>query len=448
MNFSADSSQWQTQYTREQAHRDSLERAAGFLLPILILLAFAFVYCIFTLRRYFSAVPPSKTWLVTLTLLTVIIFMFAFIAVMKHAFGVAAKFFTQFYAPPAWINSRQLINYRLYGRMKLPEPLNMVSQFKYVLVKDGDIEKKDQWPSWIVRHVGGPILLIVFDGCALYLERGGRFSRVVGPGDKSPFLHWDETIKYVVDLRPKVKVDNFSAWTKDGINITLTVKIECRIGYSSQGDPTTGLVYSYDPIAVKKAIERYALRWPDPQKEPSEFTWVDAAWGQVTGIVPAYIGSRSLDDLLLAERKSGQILAPEALKKLTDDLNKATSVFGVSVAELQIIKVDMPEEVHRLQEEYWKAERESIATILEGQAKAFSIRAQEKARADAQRDIIMAIADGLEKNRNKQFIEPLLLSLSSILDESLEDPLMRAYLAKETIDALEKLQKLLDRPHL
>jgi hypothetical protein len=98
------------------------------------------------------------------------------------------------------------------------------------------------------------------------------------------------------------------------------------------------------------------------------------------------------------------------------------------------------------QEEYWKAEKEGIATIIDGQAKAYNIRTREKARADAQRDIILAIADGLEKNENKQFAEPLLLSLSGILDESLKDPLTRAYLAKETLETLEMLQKILDRP--
>ena len=94
----------------------------------------------------------------------------------------------------------------------------------------------------------------------------------------------------------------------------------------------------------------------------------------------------------------------------------------------------------------WEAERQSIATIIDGRAKAFSIRTREEARAEAQRNLILAIAEGLEKNRSKQFAEPLLLSLSGILDESLQDPLARSYLAKESLDTLEKLQKLLDKP--
>ncbi|MEZ0395623.1 MAG: SPFH domain-containing protein [Anaerolineales bacterium] len=348
------------------------------------------------------------------------------------------------------MNVRKIIAERKYGKIHLPPPFNAFFQFKYILIKDGAIvekeEVRDRWPAWMACNIGGPILLIVFDGNALYLERGNKFSRVVGPGEIAPFLEWFETIKYVVDLRPKVKVGSFDVWTKDGIKIGLTVRVESRIGDPAKRDPEGKLVYPYDPVAVKKAVERIALRWPDPTQEPSEFTWVDAVWGQVTGILPSYIGSRYLDDLLLAERQSGQILSADAMKAISDDLNKATQVFGVFVTDLQIVKVEIPEEIRKLQEEYWKAERESIITLTEGQAKAFEIRAQEKARAEAQRDLLLTIANGLEKTRSNQFTRPLLLTLSSILDQSLSDPSLKTYLAKETLEILEKLQKILDRP--
>jgi regulator of protease activity HflC (stomatin/prohibitin superfamily) len=331
----------------------------------------------------------------------------------------------------------------------------MLSQFKYILVKDGEIVNKDQWPAWSACHLGGPLILIVFDGCALYLERGNRFSRVVGPGDKVPFLEWYETIKYVVDLRPKVKSDSFDVWTKDGIKIKFTIQIECRIGDPSKHDPASSLMYPYDPVAVKKAIERYSLRWPNRiDGEPSEFTWIDAAWGQVTGVIPGYVGSRMLDDLFIADRKGGQILSPEAIKEIFEKLNKATNGFGVFTTDFQILKIEIPREVDERQKDHWRAERQSIATIIEGKSKALNIRTQEKARAEAQHDLILAIADGLEKNITRdetegdkeRFIEPLLLSFSGILDESLSDPVSRAYLAKDTLEVLEKLQSMLEKP--
>ncbi len=354
------------------------------------------------------------------------------------------EFFSEFYRPPDGIAPTELINYRLYGKAKLPPPLDRFSRFKYIIFKDGMIDKADKWVEWSAQHLGGPITLTVFDGCALYLERGHRFSRVVGPGDQVPFLEWYETIKYIVDLRPKVKVDSFDVWTKDGIKVKCTARITCRVGDPAK-KPDSELVYPFDPLAVKKAIERYALRWPNPLEEPSEFTWMDAAWGQVTGIVPGYIGSRMLDDLLMAERQSGQILSPETIKDLTGKLNQATSSFGVYVLDFQIQQIKAPAKVIDQQNENWKAVRQGIATVIDGQAKAFNIRSREKARAEAQRDLILAIADGLEKNASGNYAEPLLLSLSGVLDQTLQDPLARAYLAGETLDTLEKVRNLLEQ---
>jgi hypothetical protein len=106
----------------------------------------------------------------------------------------------------------------------------------------------------------------------------------------------------------------------------------------------------------------------------------------------------------------------------------------------------MPEQVYEHQKEQWKTERQSIDTIMDGQIKASNIRSWEKARADAQRDLIISIADGLKKNRGGQYAESLLLSLSGILDNSLKDPLMRAYLAHETLETLEKIKTMLEKP--
>ncbi len=440
--------EWQTAYTREQAHHESKKYRNNLLLPLLFcfFIVLAYVYLQMVPFPFFETYSPFVRGL--LAFLTILLaFLFFAMLLVVPAIRLASRFFSEFYRPPEGINPFKIIYYRLFGKSKLPEPLNMFSQFKYIIARDGELDKKDKWPAWAACNLGGPIRLIVFDGCALYLERGNCFSRVVGPGENIPFLEWHETIKYVIDLRPKVKVDAFDVWTKDGIKIKLTIQIECRIGDPSKNDPANGIVYPYDPLAVKKAIERYSLRWPNRQEgEPSEFTWTDAAWGQVTGIVPGYVGGRMLDDLFIADRQGGQILSPEAFREVFERLNRATNNFGVFITDFQILKVDIPEEVYEHQKEQWKAERQSIATIIDGQAKAFSIRAHEKTRADTQRDLIVAIAEGLVKNKDGQFSEPLLLSLSSVLDESLKDPLTRAYLARETLETLEQLQKFLNQP--
>ncbi len=67
------------------------------------------------------------------------------------------------------------------------------------------------------------------------------------------------------------------------------------------------------------------------------------------------------------------------------------------VTDFQILSIAVPAEVEEYYVKYWEAEKESFATIMDGKAKAFDIRAREKVRADAQHDLILAIADGLKK---------------------------------------------------
>ena len=438
---------WQIAYTRDDAYVDSGRYGRLSSLAIMIGVAIISTYILITAAPMFDFNVLRPFQQLGIVFVIIVLVFFLLLLIQSGALRFASSFLTDFYHPPESVDPTKIINYRLYGRFKVPPPLNMFVRFQYILVKEGGIIKSDEWPAWSTRNLGGPTQLIIFDGCALYLERGNRFSRIVGPGEKIPFLEWHETIKYIVDLRPKVKVGDFNAWTKDGININLKVQIQCRIGDPQNHDPNSKLVYPYDPVAVKKAIERHAMRWQDrTDGEPIEFTWIDAAWGQVTGILPSYISSRMLDDLFLAGRNSGQILSPDAMQEIFAKINNATRSFGVYVTDLQVLELKFPPEVEEAQSDQWRAEKQSIATIIEGETKAFSIRTREKARADAQYGIILAIAEGLEKNRNGQFNEPVLLSLSGVLDESLREPLTRAYLAKETLDTLEQLQKMLDHP--
>lgn len=364
---------------------------------------------------------------------------------IAHRFS--ESFLAEFYLPPVDVKAADVVKYRVGSRIKLPMPFSewfgSISQFKYILVRNGKVLKPDDLPAWLAFNMGGPLVLIVFDGSALYLERGNRFSRVVGPGVS--FLERYETIKYAVDLRTKSKTEKISVWTKDGITVKLTICVEYRIGNPQNNSRTPHLLYPYDPEAVKKAIERHALRRSGPDNEPSEVTWEDAAWGQVTSVVPAYIGSRFLDDLLVADRKGGQILSPDAADKIFHTLNEKTNVFGVYVTDFQILSIELPDEVNDHYIKYWEAEKQSLATIMEGKAKAFNIRAHEKVRADAQHDLILAIADGLKKNDGERLTEALLLSLSEVLDHGLSDPYMRSYTAKETLETLEKIQSILDK---
>ena len=455
--YTDDPLRWQTLYTRDDAYRDFGRYAKHY--------KYIFFASLFIVSGYiavrFSPIlinlvsrllgTPSQSVSAAVNLMAMLLaFLLVFVAlnlVRMRALHFAISFFSEFHQPPPGVDPSAVIKYRLNGKFKLPPPFTPIFQFKYLMVRDGEMTKADEWPAWMARTLGGPLTLIVFDGCALYLEHGNRFSRVVGPGEKTPFLEWFETIKYVVDLRPKVREDRIAVWTKDGIRVDLRIRVGSRIGDPQKKDVNGKLIFPFDPLAVKKAIERHAVRWPTcPEGDPEEFSWTDAVWGQVTSVVPSYIGSRRLDDLFMANENGGQILSPESSVQIKFNLNEATKIFGVYIIDFQVTEVHIPVEIEQHQKDYWRAEKQGIATRLDGETKAYRIQQREGARAETQLELIRSIANGLKENRDGQFTEPVLLSLSGVIDKSLREPLTRAYLAKETLDTLEQLQNILDDP--
>lgn len=454
--YSSDPLAWQTMYTRDDAYRNFGRYARHYKYIFLASLFVVSGYAAFRVsplldqiasRFVGSSQALSAAASLVAFLLSIIVAFLALQFVRSRAFQFAASFFADFHQPPEGIDPAVVIKYRLNGKFKLPQPFTPIFQFKYLMARDAGIIKAGEWPAWTARNLGGPLVLVVFDGCALYLERGNRFSRVVGPGEKIPFLEWYETVKYVVDLRPKVREDQVHVWTKDGIRVDLKIRVESRVGDPQKKDPDGKLIFPFDPLAVKKAIERYAVRWPKcPEGDPEEFTWTDAVWGQVMSVVPDYIGSRRLDDLFVALEKGGQILSPSSIVEIKFNLNEATKVFGVYLIDFQVTEVHIPEVIEQHQKEYWKAEKQGKATRIDGETKAYRIQQREGARAETQLELIRSIANGLKENRDGQFTEPVLLSLSGVIDKSLREPLTRAYLAKETLDTLEQLQKILDDP--
>ena len=103
----------------------------------------------------------------------------------------------------------------------------------------------------------------------------------------------------------------------------------------------------------------------------------------------------------------------------------------------------MPSGVLRQRIDVWEAEKDSLIARIQGESHASQIRTMEVARARAQRNLIVAIAKSMGRVDPSHFTEPLLLSLSGILDRSLQDPLVQTYLAKGTLDALKKLQDMI-----
>lgn len=382
---------------------------------------------------YFSSLPDQQT---TTFFARVIDYTGAAIPAVVAIIGlvivlkVCKTFIIDFYQPSSDEGMTTLILRRLFG----------ISTF--LLVNNTKLVPPDHPSTWL----GGPYRLIINDGFALYLERGHRFSRVVGPGFPTPALDAFETIKAVIDLRLQVKEDlQITAWTKDGIEVSMRVRIEFRVGQANNSENvvTDSLLSPFDPLSVRKAAEYTSLRYNRFEKKFEESDWRDGICGRIRGFLAHHISSHYLDDLFLTDRIDNQVLHSKMIDGILERLNDGLQNTGAHILNLQIVGAQIPDEVHSQRLAYWEAEKKSLVTRTNGESRAFGIRAQEKARAEAFHDLIVTIAEGLEKVAPSEFSESLLLSLSGILDQSLGDPMLRAYLARQKLTTLEKLQELL-----
>jgi hypothetical protein len=113
------------------------------------------------------------------------------------------------------------------------------------------------------------------------------------------------------------------------------------------------------------------------------------------------------------------------------------------VLNIQLTQLEVPATVLDLRTRYWESARLKISAHRNSRAEADRIRARELAHAEAQRTMLTTIMNKLENVGTNDLTESLILSLSGILDQNLEDPIIRPLIAKESFAVLDRVKKLL-----
>lgn len=443
-NSTNEAQNWQSMYTAENAHWDDLKRISSIVMPPAIGVIFAALYVVvfvsFILADRLSAWPIRSIW--DVVAYVIVLFFPIFLPVILLIAGIsllmrsARKFFEAFYKTDDDFDVRPLIRRRFLGIP--PFPPSPISSFEYpyvVIPENGQIKPEEKWVKWL----GGPANLVVTDGIAVYLERGHKFSRVVGSG--IVFLDKYETVHSIVQITPQKKDENLKASTKDGIPLEINARIVFKVGLTEQTESDKRL-YGLDPLAVRRAVEKTTLRHTE-KGGYEESHWYDSVWGQINGPIKQYITSHCLDEFFVADQTTENTFPELLQQKLFNEVAPKLEDLGVKLLELQITELKPPEDVDKQRLQNWEAIRQSKAVIKEGVSKAYQIRTIETARALAQRDLILAIAEGLDKMDQEHLDEPLLISLSAILDQSLNDTYTRSLIANDALDTLENLKKLL-----
>jgi hypothetical protein len=376
-------------------------------------------------------------------ILIAIIIGLLFLLAYSRLFKVAVTFFISLYHPPEDVNPAERIRMRFLGVPPVPPPMTDLMNYPFVIIKEGKVDPSGDWITWL----GGPARLVIFDGNAAYVERGKRFSRVIGPTKHLPFLDPTEKVKAVVDLHPRLltKPGGVRAWTKDGIRVKMDVSLECQIGLEGMTEATShDLLFPYGPISVRKAVEKMAVRYDQEKKCLAESDWADGVWGQVQGKLASYVFSHTLDELFLSEKSAGQLQTQDVVAKIVKETNAGLVNFGTRLVSLQITNIaPVAQAVNEQRIRNWESRKQSAAAVSKGQAEAYRIQTEERARAEAESDLIYAITEGLRNTSPSRYDEQLVLSLSGILDQSLNNSEMAPYIPGETLNSLKQLRELL-----
>lgn len=467
-----DSSKWQQMYSATESRWKDVERIGTLLLPIIALIAVIIAYVLVGYGGYYSEslVPQQWTWFSTAIYILkfiLIIFapVFAVVLGLIYTWQQAAVFMHHFYRPAEDEKIAPLIQRRLLGVIPVPPPLDTIFKYPSIVIQKPSSVPETHWTRWL----GGPANLIIFDGIAVYLERGNRFSRVVGPNTPPCFLEQHERIKEVVDLRPQIKTGMIDPWTKDGIRVQLTIRAEYQIyaGLEAITQSTSKSTFAFDPLAVKNSVEQMVVK-VDANGDLSEVPWLDGVWGTITSPIGTYITGHTLDELfyvspterngILNGLENNEIpddklqnngprdiaIISQKIRKELKNMEESLAQNGLRVLDIQIIDVKMPDEVKELRKKYWGTAHARVAAIHNSRAEADRIRIREQAHADAQRTMLSAITQRLEKLDPNNLTEPLILSLSGLIDQGLDDPIVRPLIAKESFAVLERVRRMLD----
>lgn len=490
------SSNWQNLYTGDRSRWNDWRRILSSVLIVTLGITTAAFFSVLFATLYFEAI---SFWVVLWVVL--VVFLLFSMAGLRWLMNSTVTFFNSLYKPPEGTNTRNLVFRRLFGVPAAADPYKSVFGYPFVVINiatmgDGKFNLENESIYWL----GGPVTLIIYDGTGVYIERGNKFSRTLGPG--FAFLERYERIRDIVDLRPQTIRSGqegkglprpISGRTKDGIKIEFNIEIKFHIlrpesqrevrnapdnddseefkvtelkTKSILEEMSRPILNPGDLQAIKKAVERTAVRRRDSKY--SEVKWREGVWGTVSGKLARYVTQHYLDELLFFEEpavenslaetpngrekisKAGQLLSNTMLEAIRLELDSSLQAdFGVMLSSLYITSFNLPQGVREQYHRVFEVEKQTLLKRTEGVNNADTIQIKEDKRAQTQIDLITEIADIFKDIEDENFTDAVLLSLSSMLDQNLEDTAIPSMLAKENLATLQQLRDFLnnkDRP--
>lgn len=315
----------------------------------------------------------------------------------------------------------------------------------FIKVEDGRITMAKD----VLKRIGGPCSLLSYKDTAVVLEQGGRLTRVIGPGTIAfGALGRFEKVRDVIDLRPMRWEYRVLALSKEGIEVTLSVEVHFQIDTGGR-EPTDRLPFpALDEAVFKASISRW-MRDPELAEDDQSFDWARRVIiSETEGILRSIVARYPLDALVgLTYVSPGKKHPRKAiLEELTTELKATTFKLGVQINDVQLGNIEVGDEVTRQWVEVWQRKWQDWALVQQEAGEARREQLLERAQAQAQVDMIMAVAQTLqsvsEDARTRIPSQLLVMRLIDVFDRFSADPSTRLYLPRETIYALKELREL------
>ena len=408
--------------------RRFLGNVLGIVIPFLVtVLGLALFTEVVTHKDVLAELLPNwQFWLaVALDMLPVII-------VMMLTLWLAARFVQAVYKLDNW---QQGMGFLLYSRCDLP------GFGPWMKIEKGEIAAGG---ADILKSIGGPGHLVVYNDSAVVLERGGRLTRVDGTGfsEIEPF----EKVYDTIDLRPKRWVYTVRAMTKEGISISWDAEIQYQIDDGGLA-PTEQSPY---PLSEDHVFRAATCKWVFAPGGAEMMDWEGRLIiSETEGNLRTILARRHLDQLVGltdAEAEAARESVQAELEKKLRDVapNLGARILGVKLGNL---KVD--DAVTEQWIKAWKARWQRWSAGLLAQGEASYIYLYETVKAEAQIQLIVNITRTLQKLIASRTITPrgvnqiVLMRLFSVLDRAGFAASSRVFFPTQSLEALEGIRRQL-----
>jgi regulator of protease activity HflC (stomatin/prohibitin superfamily) len=289
---------------------------------------------------------------------------------------LAASFMQSLYGLKSKKEGWGFLVHRLFGMPGL-RPL--------LIIKEGAVQGDE---AHVLRRVGGPGALIIYNDSAVVLERAGRLTGVLGSGFS--FLKPFEKVWDVIDLRPQRWDFAVNAMTQEGIPVTCNADISFKIDGGDQKS-TLETPHPMTEEAVFKAATSKWIReaW---RTEPDRLmTWTkQVIIGETEGTLRSILARYPLDQLIdPAVRRKIQA-------ELEEKLRGAVPNLGAKITRVALGDIQLEDEVTQQWIEKWQAEGRRRMMELEAEGQAARAAIEANARIQAQVKMIANTAKAFD----------------------------------------------------